>query len=780
MYIDKDKSEQVLKPNFSRTAIVEFFLIASSFLAARVLVFDAASPFALAYISTFLFRGTKFYVAALFSALGVITSFRAEFSMKYLLTIILLCLANLFLSMRPKMAASVLQASVVAIVAVISGFALIFIRGQGMYYFAINLLEAALIFALAIVISKGISCVAPRAKRKPLSNEELIAVAVLVGILAVGTSDVHIWQLSFRYFFAMIIVLLSAQSGGAAIGAASGILLGFLLNLTGFEYIYFAVLLAVCGFAAGSVRKYNKLFQILAFVLAGVACILYFDISLLTTSLLFSSIAAATSFYFLPTNLLLNIHASVNPATQDTNDYIHTLKNRIVDRVHDFASGYGKLSSMFEIRSVVQPKSIALKTSDFSESMKNDFCLKCHRHNTCWKEKSEKMKAHVAQLVAKSEKLGKIDIEDAPLDLSATCIAPVDFVRSLWAQISRSHFEKDLEVRLTETRALVAQQFQELSIVMYEFADELDTTLNSRKESENRIISELQKQGIEVENVIVIENKRGKYEISLSAKRKSDIRQTRDISMALSRVTGRDMSLVGERFDGRVVHMEFFEKHKFYVHSGVAKASKGTTSESGDSFSLIQLKDGRCLAALSDGMGSGKKAKEESEIAIELLEELMERGFEREITMRLINSALLMKSGEESFSTLDICLLDMGTGLAEFVKVGAAASYLMRAGEVSAIGSWTLPVGILESIDIDVQKKQLGHGDIVVMMTDGVADSLKGVAAKRPWIENLLTRLRTGNPQDIAEKVISAAKDNYGDEVGDDMTVMVLRISERG
>jgi len=781
MHIEKEKGAMPIKLNFSRPVVVNFLLVAGSFLAARALVFDAASPFALAYISTFLFRGAKFYGASLFASLGIITSFRSDFSMKYLLAIVLLCLANLFLSLRPKMAAPFVQAAAVAFAAVLSGIVLMFIRGQGAYHFAVNLLEAALIFALAIVLSKGIACVAPRAKRRALSNEELIALTVLAGVLAVGASDVLIWQFSMRHFLAILIVLLAAQSGGASIGAVCGVFLGFLLNMTGFEYIYFAVLLSAAGFAAGSTRGYGRLASILAFVVVGALCALYFDLTLLTWGLLLSATAAAMAFYFLPPGLLLNIHSTVNPATGDSDEYMRKAKSRVVSRVYDFAAGYSRLASVFNGRSLSHRKISTVRPDALVEAMKTEFCEGCHRHDHCWDEKSAEMSGYIKTLADKSERAGKIGLEDAPFGLTTTCIAPVDFIRALWAQIGRQHMAKDLQQRLAEARTLVAQQFSGLSLVMYEFASELDATLNFRKELENKVIGELEKLRIEVENVIVIENRRGKCEISLSTRRTDDPRLVRDIGTALSHVAGRRMELVEERFEGRMVRMEFFERHKYYVHSGIAKAGKGgLATESGDSFSLVQLRDGRCVAALSDGMGSGKRAKDESEMAIELLEELMERGFEQEITLRLINSALLMKSGDESFSTLDICVLDMNTGHAEFIKIGAATSYLLRHGEATAIGSWTLPVGILDNIDIDVQQKQLAHGDIIVMMTDGVADSHTGAARAHIWVEGLLEGLPTGNPQDIADEILAVAQANYGDEAGDDMTVLVLRVLERG
>jgi len=628
-----------------------------------------------------------------------------------------------------------------------------------------------------MVLSKGIACVSPKAKRKPLRNEELMSLVVLAGVLAIGASDVFIWQFSLRHIFAILIVLLAAQSGGGAIGAVCGVFLGFLLNITGFEYIYFAVLLSCAGFAAGCVRSYGRLASALAFVGIGTLSALYFDLTLLTWGMMLSATAAVTVFYFLPRGFLLNIHTTVNPATQDHDEYMRKVKSRVVSRIYDFAAGYGKLASLFERRLVVR-KTTTVQPEQLAGIIKSEFCIKCHKSDYCWGDNAAQMSEYVAQLIEKGIKKGKIELEDAPFGLTTMCIAPVDFIKTMWAQIGRQKAAKDLEQRLTEARTLVAQQFSGLSSVMYEFANELAAVLDFRKELENKIIREFEKQRIEVENVIVIENRHGKCEVSLSRKgRRDDARQIREIGEVLSRVAGKKMELVEERFAGRVVRMEFFERHKFYIHSGVARANKGDATESGDSFSLVQLKDGRCVAALSDGMGSGRRAREESECAIELLEELMERGFQKDIALRLINSALLLKSNDEFFSTLDICLLDMNTGFTEFVKIGAASSYLVRGHEIAAIGSWTLPVGILESVDIDVHEKQLIHGDIVVMMTDGVADSRKG--AESTWITELLSGLPAGNPQDIAEYILAAANENYSESAGDDMTVMVLRVLER-
>ena len=55
---------------------------------------------------------------------------------------------------------------------------------------------------------------------------------------------------------------------------------------------------------------------------------------------------------------------------------------------------------------------------------------------------------------------------------------------------------------------------------------------------------------------------------------------------------------------------------------GTADCTKNKSEISGDSVLNIRLKDGKYLLAISDGMGSGKNAKESSSNALKMLENL--------------------------------------------------------------------------------------------------------------------------------------------------------------
>ena len=56
--------------------------------------------------------------------------------------------------------------------------------------------------------------------------------------------------------------------------------------------------------------------------------------------------------------------------------------------------------------------------------------------------------------------------------------------------------------------------------------------------------------------------------------------------------------------------------------------------------------------SLSDGMGSGERAKEESELMINLLEQMVDTGFARRSALRMINSVMMFHGDGQLFSSM--------------------------------------------------------------------------------------------------------------------------------
>lgn len=107
----------------------------------------------------------------------------------------------------------------------------------------------------------------------------------------------------------------------------------------------------------------------------------------------------------------------------------------------------------------------------------------------------------------------------------------------------------------------------------------------------------------------------------------------------------------------------------FHVELGIAQATKNDQDVSGDYYSYLELRDGRQVFILSDGMGSGGKACQESRATVQLVEQLLLAGFRSQPVIRTVNTILQLRSREESFATLDILQIDTSQGKAEFLKI---------------------------------------------------------------------------------------------------------------
>ena len=223
----------------------------------------------------------------------------------------------------------------------------------------------------------------------------------------------------------------------------------------------------------------------------------------------------------------------------------------------------------------------------------------------------------------------------------------------------------------------------------------------------------------------------------------------------------------------------YISEDKQSVQIGIAKTTKEGSSISGDSLVQTKLEDGKFLIALSDGMGSGKEAKKASKTAITMLEKLLTSGFEKDASLRLINSSLNAISKEDMYVSLDIAVLDLYAKNLEFIKNGACPTFVKHGRNVEVLKTLTLPSGILPETDLIVNDRTLEEGDILIMCTDGILESSEEYTNRELWLKFLLEELQTDDPQKIADIILHEAIDNNFGTPKDDMSVIVTKISNK-
>ena len=181
----------------------------------------------------------------------------------------------------------------------------------------------------------------------------------------------------------------------------------------------------------------------------------------------------------------------------------------------------------------------------------------------------------------------------------------------------------------------------------------------------------------------------------------------------------------------------------------------------GDSLTWFRT-GGTLYAILSDGMGSGREAQRESQMALRLLEQFLQAGIAPETALRTMNAALNLRSDEQgSFTTIDLLAADLTTREAALYKYGAAPTYIKRQGSVRRLAGNSLPVGLEETgAAPQAIRFPLEENTFLLMISDGVADSVDD-----QWLQDLLAGWQGSDPNVLASLVLREA---YQRRRGDD------------
>lgn len=221
----------------------------------------------------------------------------------------------------------------------------------------------------------------------------------------------------------------------------------------------------------------------------------------------------------------------------------------------------------------------------------------------------------------------------------------------------------------------------------------------------------------------------------------------------------------------------FMEEANYVTLTGFCKVTKENETVSGDHYSVLESEKGKVTLLLSDGTGSGEQASRDSEKVLDLMEKLLEAGYEPHAAADMVNVALYAGGREYSHPTLDICDLDLYDGSCTFCKVGGAVSYLKRGGQVERICQGSLPLGIFRQIETGRIHRQLEDGDYVILMTDGVVDAFGGEDGEER-LRGIIEELSETNPGEVAQRLLESALCACGGHIQDDMTVLVAGIWE--
>lgn len=332
---------------------------------------------------------------------------------------------------------------------------------------------------------------------------------------------------------------------------------------------------------------------------------------------------------------------------------------------------------------------------------------------------------------------------------------------------------------------------KKIADVAREVAKAVDTCIEKVEEKKDEKLVKKEKElekilrgkNLPIEKANIKQVKNGKYIVELeldfvdnSLREKSKIANIADL---VSKTIGSKITFQKDKRNletGEYVQV-YSSEDKFIMQVGSSKISKDDSEASGDCNLQIRLNDGKYVLAISDGMETGAKARENSKLVINRLKKLLQNGFEKEQSIKLVNSSLSLKTEKDEFSTLDMCVLDLYEGNMSLIKNGACNTYIKNRKNISVIKSEEMPIGLGLEVNLKEKVLPVSDGDIILICSDGLLDSKEEL--KKDWVEEYLKNVSTNNVQKISDMILAEAIDNNYGVAGDDITVIVAKIIKR-
>jgi len=646
--------------------------------------------------------------------------------------------------------------------------------------------EAALSTVLTLIFLQALPVLTLTRKNYQLRHEEIICLMILLASVLTGTVQWEVGSISLEHTLSRYLILVLAFVGGAPIGASVGVVTGLILSLADFSAIHQISLLAFAGLLAGLLKDGGKMAVGFGMLLGTSILSIYAGDASHVLQSTYESVAAVGLFLLTPKGMIRTI-AKYVPGTQEhaksQQDYVRRVRDITANRVSQFSDVFKQLSKSFgQLTEKNQLLQHEAEVGHFVNAVTSEACATCFKRNSCWEGGFYKTYKFMTDMMTEVEANPEFDKDHIRAEWRQTCHKTERVLGVLQKQYEKYRYDRHWTKQIQESRKLVSEQLFGVSQVMDDLVKEIRREGQGLFLQEEQIAQVLEEMGLQVQRLDIISLDEGNVEIEVVHGFKRGFDECRKmIAPLLSDVLGETIAVKQERWDepsAGLATVRFSSAKEFEVETGIACAAKGGEWLSGDSFSTVELGNGKFAVAISDGMGNGERARVESSAALSILQQLLQSGMDEQLAIKSVNSVLMLRSSDEIYATVDLAIIDLYTAKTTFMKIGSTPSFIKRGNEVLPITANNLPIGILKDIEVDLVVHQLMPGDVLVMMTDGVYDAPGHAANKELWMKRILSEMKSDTPQDIADKLLDTVIRHHDGEVVDDMTVIVAKIDK--
>lgn len=728
---------------------------AAGFVASKAAVLGALSPFGVAYAAAV--REKDAPAAMLGAALGYVVMAPAGF-LKYVLAMALLAAlrwqGGLFSRIpRPFAAAGVLAVpSAILLVA----------SGGTIYDSLLALSEALLAGCASYFFARTVSAL--RLGLENIQQTDIFSLIITLCTAILALTHLSVFNVSIGRILAATAILLSAQLAREAGGSVAGVVGGLTAGVLGGQ----AFLMGSYGFGGllcGVFARLGRLPSAAVFILVNVFALLVIhpaDMPAYLAELFFG----AALFLLTPQEPVARLRACFQPA-----DSGEAARRMLSGRMEAMS---GALRDVAGTTRRVNEEMTKLRQGDPSSvyhCAADKVCRSCHQKSLCWQERYGDICGAMNTAMDALRRNNALTDADFPQWFRESCTRTGELVGKIKVYYNQYIEQENLRRKVNQVRGVVTDQFEGMAMMIDAMGEELDNLASRDARTEGKVQEYLQKQKAPAEDVCCMVDRDGCMRLEFDIPSHKRVRlENAETVVDLSEICEHpfDAPFCRTSPDGTTVTMVYTEKAVYSVKWGASQLGNPDSRLCGDSYSYVDGRGGRVNFILSDGMGSGRNAAVDSAMTADLLGRLIEAGVSMDAALRLVNSALLVKVGDESLSTIDITGIDLYTGKAEFYKAGAAPTFLRKGGKSGYVESRSLPVGILSAVSFEKNAVTLREGDWIVMVTDGAT------AGGYDWLLRELEKYEGDDPKELSGRLAMQARERRIDGHEDDITVISI------
>lgn len=643
---------------------------------------------------------------------------------------------------------------------------------------AFALIESLSIIPVFYVVNYGVSCLDEIKHNYFFNMEELISMAIVLCLMVAGIGNIACFGVSIRNIAALAIIIVIAYAGGASIGAVIGVTMGIIVGVTSKNILLFISLYSCCGLVVGVFKETGKIFSALAYLIVS-SIIVGYSVTINIYGAV--EIAVPTVIMLLtPAKFIEGILQELSNEEKNriiNEAQIDGVKSEFIERIENLKKILDRLSKSMNKLSGNHKLLVKDKSSAMIENLADRVCSNCEMNSKCWGKELNKTFFEFSELIEMFEQ-GKGKINKS---LKANCVKSNTLIKSCEEFYNTTTVNEVLKERMGEGRQLIAENIAGISQAMDDVIKEFTRDVDNCYELDKVLKKALSRKNIAYKNIYSYTDKKGRLKIKMLMENcygenicgKAILPILKEVLRVPFSISDEGCRINPETNECSVV---IEESPKYNMLSYVASIPKDGEKFSGDSFNFGKNKNGIYVIALSDGMGSGPDAGLESSVAIDIIDEFIERGYDEEIAIKAINSIMNMKfSEDEKFTTLDMSMVDLYSGELSVIKAGAVATFIKRYEDIQVISDNSLPFGAVEEIEYKKNKKKLKHRDIVITISDGILDVDKNNIGDYSWLRTYLEKATT-NPEQLSRDILDKAKKLSDGKVMDDMTVVVSKL----